>query len=247
MSGIGPQIPPEIAAKLGIQIGSRSNDEPQDCSTKHVEIGPTMPSNNATNPSNEDEESSDEEGVGPSLELAGCSNEQAHQQTLTKLDAQMESDQIKPKQATREEWMLVPPSAKSGKAAQDTAMFDESWTQTPHEKRKRTEQKTKGPQPKTSPSTQKKRKEDEEKAHWVNEYNQTQRPKTLMEMHQESKKQKSKDKKTSKQDEWSRRRFDRDRDLRATTVSSRRQQNAVQDALESLSDKYVPGKKRSFL
>ncbi|KAJ2630494.1 hypothetical protein H4R22_002623 [Coemansia sp. RSA 1290] len=241
MSGIGPQIPPEIAAKLGIRVGDSNSDEPQSSSNKNVEIGPTMPPKNISS-LKEDEVSSDEE-VGPSLELAGCSNEQAYQQTLSKLDAQTD-DQEQSKEPTREEWMLVPPSAKSGKAARDTAMFDESWTQTPEEKRKRAEQKASKPQPKTS-STQKKRKEDEERAHWVNEYNQTQRPKSLMEMHQESKKQKSK--KSGKQDKWSRHRFDRDRDLRATTVSSRRQQNAVQDALESLSDKYAPGKKGSFL
>ncbi|KAJ2448348.1 hypothetical protein EV183_005490 [Coemansia sp. RSA 2336] len=241
MSGIGPQIPPEIAAKLGIRVGGGSSDEPQGGSTKSVEIGPTMPPKNAST-FKDDEESSDEE-VGPSLELAGCSNEQAHQQTLDKLNAQTDG-QEQPKEPTREEWMLVPPPTKGGKAARDTAMFDESWTQTPQERRKRAEQKAPKPQT-TTPSTQRKRKEDEERAHWVNEYNQVQRPKTLMEMHQESKKQKGK--KTGKQDEWSRHRFDRDRDLRTTTVSSRRQQNAVQDALESLSDKYAPGKKGSFL
>ncbi|KAJ1834773.1 hypothetical protein LPJ63_001658 [Coemansia sp. RSA 2711] len=259
MSGIGPQIPPEIAAKLGIRTGG---SEPAE---ERSQIGPTMPpAATASSPkdveNNEDSDSGDDsDAIGPSVSLAGYSAEQAQQQTLGKLDAQMERSQPDKSADTngRGEWMLVPPSAKTAKQAKDAALFDESWTLTPEQRREKREkerekEREKRRQKQQAPGVQN-QQQDAEQAQWVDDYNRALRPKSLMEMHAESKKKK-KDKKGKRahgdgeDDDWKRQRFDRDRDLASTKrKGDGRQKAAVMDAIGALADKYAPGKGGSFL
>ncbi|KAJ1792225.1 hypothetical protein LPJ77_001296 [Coemansia sp. RSA 2523] len=295
MSGIGPQIPPEIAAKLGIRVGGSDNSAQDDSKrsvigptmppalkkddtrddthrpnigptmppglkkvdtnddTQRLNIGPTMPPE-LKNEDDDDEESSDD--IGPSLDLAGCSTEQAQRQTLNKLDAQMERNTSETNNDGRGEWMLVPPSAKHGNQVQDAAMFDEEWTLNPEQRRAKREKdaRIKKKQQQT-PDVRRKKEEDEGRTEWVDEYNRTQRPKSLMQMHRESKDTKStKGAKGTKgkreqhgepEDEWKRQRFSRDRDLAsAARPNDNKQQHVVLDAIDSLGDKYQSG---SFL
>ncbi|KAJ2659561.1 hypothetical protein IW148_004194 [Coemansia sp. RSA 1199] len=271
MSGIGPQIPPEIAAKLGIRVGGSDNDTQDD--SKRSVIGPTMPPGLKKDDSKDDsqrsnigptmppvlnsEESDDDESsddIGPSLDLAGCSTEQAQLQTLNKLDAQMERNTSETDKNGRGEWMLVPPSAKHGNHIQDAAMFDEEWTLNPEQRRAKKEKDARiKKQQQQTPDVQRNKDEDKGRAEWVDEYNRTQRPKSLMQMHRESKGTKSKgtkgkrerDGKPGEEDEWKRQRFSRDRDLAsAARPQDNKQQHAVLDAIDSLGDKYQSG---SFL
>ncbi|KAJ2823748.1 hypothetical protein IWW50_003640 [Coemansia erecta] len=226
-----------------------ARDKAQD-SAKRPAIGPTMPPVMKKDASEDEDE--DEDEIGPSLGLAGCSSEQAQQQTLDRLDAQMERSNPDTAEVNgRGEWMLVPPPAKHGDQTSDAAMFDESWTLTPEQRRAKSEKKA--PVKRETLDTQRKREEDRERASWVEEYNRTQRPKSLMEMHQESKTKKTKHGKRSRdgnkpgdEDEWKRQRFSKDRDLASAPRpgNNSRQQNAVLDAIDSLGDKYKSG---SFL
>ncbi|KAJ2498207.1 hypothetical protein GGH96_004518 [Coemansia sp. RSA 1972] len=271
MSGIGPQIPPEIAAKLGIRVGGSDNSVQDDSkrsvigptmppglnkddtkdSLQRSSIGPTMPPG-LKNESDDDEESSDD--IGPSLDLAGCSAEQAQRQTLTKLDAQMERNTDETDNNGRGEWMLVPPSAKHGNSVQDAAMFDEEWTLNPEQRRAKKEKDARIKKQQQQMPDVRKKEEDEGRAEWVDEYNRTQRPKSLMQMHRESKTTKDTKSKGGKgkreregepEDEWKRQRFSRDRDLAsAARPNDNKQQHAVLDAIDSLGDKYQSG---SFL
>ncbi|PIA16044.1 hypothetical protein COEREDRAFT_8707 [Coemansia reversa NRRL 1564] len=277
--GIGPQIPPEVAARLGICVDSggvtEREREAEQTNSKRSVIGPSMPpppslsdADSPTKASVDDnaESSEDSEAVGPSTELAGYSKKQARQQTMDKLDAQMEQNSSSGggggktnKHDTREEWMLVPPS-KRGASGQptDDSIFDESWTLTPEQRRKQAAQQTKAAKtqhPKETAASRRKQEEDQDRAQWVDEFNRTQRPKSLMEMHLETKHKSRRSKRShnknsrpqEQDDSWKRQRFDRNRDLTTEKKSGRSQQHAVLDAMGTLNDKYAPGKSGSFL
>ncbi|KAJ2033990.1 hypothetical protein GGI08_009022 [Coemansia sp. S2] len=180
--------------------------------------------------------------------------------------------------------MLVPPSAESSKAMGGRGnggrsvvaapLFDKSWTETPEEKRLQKEkEKSKRRKPvveeEETPGMRRKREEDAEKSKWVDEFNRSQRPKSLMEMHLESK-NKEKEKKSGRSDksrrrerspssrrtdrhsdddeddEWKSQRFDRSRDLSSGKVNSRRQREML-NTMGYLSDKYAPSKGGSFM
>ncbi|KAJ2797100.1 hypothetical protein H4R20_005311 [Coemansia guatemalensis] len=271
--GIGPQIPPEVAARLGIRVGSGNDGTKEEKngaeqpSPKRNVIGPSMPpsltslgKDSPAKPSTDDdaENSSDSEAVGPSTELAGYSEKQAQQQTIDKLDAQMEHNSsggggTADKHGGREEWMLVPPSKRgAGGKATDDGIFDESWTLTPEQRRERAAQQAKAArkqQPEETAASRRQQEEDQDKAQWVDEFNRSQRPKSLMEMHLETKHKSRRSKRTNnstrpqeQDDAWKRQRFDRERDLATEQKSNRRQHHAVLDAMGTLTDKYAPGK-----
>ncbi|KAJ2722854.1 hypothetical protein GGI07_003041 [Coemansia sp. Benny D115] len=155
-----------------------------------------------------DEESDDDDLIGPSAALSGYSEADAKNQTLSTVTERLQRQENNQNNqaddtAKREEWMLVPPSAESskqikGRKGAAAPLFDKSWTETPEEKRERkNKERNKGKGESSSkhgdkveeetPSMRRKRKEDEDKARWVNEYNRQQRPKSLLEMHLESK------------------------------------------------------------
>ncbi|KAJ2708149.1 hypothetical protein H4R19_004837 [Coemansia spiralis] len=247
--GIGPQIPPEVAARLGIRTdGDATCDEP---ATRRA-IGPSMPPSAATQPassssSNDDDDGDDDEAaVGPAADLAGCSHAQARQQTLSRLEAQMDRSSAATADAADEsggrgEWMLVPPSRRGG-----DELFDESWTLTPEERAKRAAAQRAQPAQKEeeeeedTPAMRRAREEDAEKAKFIDEFNRTNRPKSLLEMHHEAQHksrhpQRTRDARAQgPADEWRRTRHDRD------------QQRAVLDAMGALGDKYTPGKGGAF-
>ncbi|KAJ2616664.1 hypothetical protein H4S08_000666 [Coemansia sp. RSA 1365] len=267
--GIGPQIPPEVAARLGICVNSSSVTEKEKTSPKGGVIGPSMPPpsslSNVDRPTKGgvDDNGESSEEVGPSTELAGYSKKQARQQTMDKLDAQMEQQNSSGggktnKHDTREEWMLVPPS-KRGVSGQptDDSIFDESWTLTPEQRKQAAQQKkaAKTQHPKETAASRRKQEEDQDRAQWVDEFNRTQRPKSLMEMHLETKHKNHRSKRShnknshskEQDDSWKRQRFDRDRDLTLEKKSGRSHQHAILDAMGTLNDKYAPGKSGSFL
>ncbi|KAJ1662923.1 hypothetical protein IW140_002805 [Coemansia sp. RSA 1813] len=225
-SGIGPQIPPEIAAKLGIKgadhaSGSPSDDESHTIlpkSSKDGAIGPTMPpatinvsqppSTNANSSSDDDDDAT--ATIGPSAALAGCTDLQALNQTLNSIEARVtkrHSDQNPDTQAKRPDWMLVPPDSETRK----TGLFDDSWTRTPGkdaagsdsskltstDRSKRRKKQEEEPIEET-PDMRRRRLESEKKARWVDEYNKRVRPKSLLEMHVEAKHGKSKASKREK-------------------------------------------------
>ncbi|KAJ1897592.1 hypothetical protein LPJ66_003272 [Kickxella alabastrina] len=215
--GIGPQIPADIAAKLGITQNPASQLQEEDhSSSDHEAIGPSMPPHaigpsmpphitgpaapSTANPTSDSD--SDSDLVGPSIALAGYTESDAAQQTLDTIESRMrrhDKTNQTPEEDKREEWMLLPPSvestsavrgSKAGKKGSMVApLFDKSWTETPEERRARKKDKGKsGKRRETeveeeTPGMRKKRVEDEEKGRWVEEYNRTQRPKSLMEMH----------------------------------------------------------------
>ncbi|KAJ1950824.1 hypothetical protein EC988_004239 [Linderina pennispora] len=100
------------------------------------------------------------------------------------------------------------------------------------------------------------RKEAEDQAKWIEEFNRTNRPKSLLEMHLEAKQgKKSKKSKSGKakvedegdeEDRWKRRRFDRERDLSTSTSGSRgdtrRQRELLNSAGSYLKDNFTSGK-----
>ncbi|KAJ2782320.1 hypothetical protein H4R18_002349 [Coemansia javaensis] len=235
--GIGPQIPPEVAARLGIRVQGGSD----------AIIGPTMPpaadnkekedSNSSSSSSSSSDE--DEAVIGPAAGLAGCSQAQARQQTMGRIEAQMargdEEETAAAAGSGRGEWMLVPPSSSNSRKGD--ALFDESWTQTPEQKQRRqaAAERSKEEQAET-PAMRRSREEDEDKARWVDEFNRAHRPKSLMQMHQESVARSHHRKKSraarGPADEWRQR---------------RRAQNAALDTLGALGDKYAPGKSGSYL
>ncbi|KAJ2056056.1 hypothetical protein GGI17_006396 [Coemansia sp. S146] len=287
--GIGPQLPPEVAAILGISVKRQSGE---DSSSDAEVIGPAMPPPgvlptkppaSTTSPDHKDEESEDDDIVGPSAALAGYSKEQALRQTVDIMEARThkdEDDSTNNSAEKREEWMLVPPSAESSKAMSGRGnggrsvvaapLFDKSWTETPEEKRLQKEkEKSKRREPvveEETPDMRRKREENAEKSKWVDEFNRSQRPKSLMEMHLESKKKKSgrSDKSRGRErerspssrrtdgpsddedDEWKSQRFDRSRDLSSGKVDSRRQREML-NTMGYLSDKYAPSKGGSFM
>ncbi|KAJ1950281.1 hypothetical protein FBU59_000754 [Linderina macrospora] len=283
--GIGPQIPPEVAARLGISVkGDKdTTDAPtaigptlppsQTQSTASKEdsenraIGPTMP---ATSSAKEDDDAtpsdSEDDAIGPSLDMAGCTEDQARQQTLDLVEARTtknESTDPNSSEDKRGSWMLVPPSRQSNNPdakEPSVPMFDESWTETPAERRAKKEKKAKQklePEEET-PDMKRKRKEEEDQAKWIEEFNKANRPKSLLEMHLEakqgkkSKKHKPGDKagkdEGDEEDQWKRRRFDRDRDLSTSGGASssrdvtRRQRELLSSMGSYLNDKYTSGK-----
>ncbi|KAJ2610483.1 hypothetical protein GGF44_006212 [Coemansia sp. RSA 1694] len=223
--GIGPQLPPEVAAMLGIPVNQQHSDEDPDSDVEI--IGPAMPPPGAlsakpqasgadtdrSTSKGEEEESEDDDLVGPSAALAGYSKEQALRQTIDMLEARTRKDpgdsdsgEANDSKEKREEWMLVPPSAESSKAVKGSRggggpsgrgvaaapLFDKSWTETPEEKRQRkaqekTAKRRELPAEEETPDMRRKREESAEKSKWVEEYNRSQRPRSLMEMHLESK------------------------------------------------------------
>ncbi|KAJ1734034.1 hypothetical protein LPJ61_001281, partial [Coemansia biformis] len=225
--GIGPQIPPEVAARLGIRVGG-SNDggeaegeDPLPASDERRTIGPTMPPATGKQPPAPAEDrdgSGDEddggEAVGPAVELAGCTSAQAQQQRMAKLEAQMEHGEPGAGNNAdgRGEWMLVPPTRDGSGRAGGDGLFDESWTLTPEEKAKRlAKQKEQQQQRQETPGMRRAQEEDAEKAKWVDEFNRTNRPKSLMELHLESKQKSHKGKQRSRDarargpaDDWKR-------------------------------------------
>ncbi|KAI8322696.1 hypothetical protein GQ54DRAFT_287474 [Martensiomyces pterosporus] len=315
-NGIGPQIPPELAAKLGIKVQA-SNDQVEEekgedtSEPERDTIGPAMPppsvlqklqTQPATAPKPEGNQTnsdsdSDDDLVGPSIAMAGYSEVQALRQTIDLVEARIHnSEEAKTAGTTddgkekREEWMLVPPSAESrgtvrgskpgskGSAAA-APLFDKSWTETPAERRARKEKQKEqssssrrrrrvDEQPEEeTPDMRRRREENEGKAKWIEEYNRVQRPKSLLEMHLESKQRgKGKDREgrrrhgSSKRDddrhgdsdggdsdgEWKRQRFDRSRDLSSGKIDARRQRELLND-MGFLSDKYAPSKGGSYM
>ncbi|KAJ2009755.1 hypothetical protein GGI04_000167 [Coemansia thaxteri] len=308
--GIGPQIPPEVAAMLGISVGQQSGDsspaDPTDVATEV--IGPAMPPpgvlpsrqlNRSPSPSNATDAESDDDLVGPSVSLASYTAEQALRQKIDLVEARASrsgetegtgSDT----DGKREEWMLVPPSAESSKTVRGSRggggpqgrniatapLFDKSWTETPEEKRQRKDKernstRREAPVEEETPDMRRKREENDEKSKWVDEFNRSQRPKSLLELHLESKNKDKRDRRdkgrrrdrerspSSRQgnrhgahgdnsdgdgedDEWKRERFDRSRDLSSGKVDSRRQREML-NTMGFLSDKYAPGKGGSFM
>ncbi|KAJ2698981.1 hypothetical protein FB645_005470 [Coemansia sp. IMI 203386] len=265
--GIGPQIPADIAAKLGIKTGDGSREASEEAKDARAAsgsedecIGPAMPPPGVLNPRAEPEahvsdSDSDSDAIGPSVDLAGYSDADAHLQTLTsinrRLDQSPKSTDLNSSQ--RESWMLVPPTAKASKPGA-APLFDESWTETPAEKRQRREKearkrgKNKEEKEEETLAGRKRRKEDEEKAKWVHDYNREQRPKSLLEMHVEKKsgRKRGRDKKGEKDDKWKKQRFDRDRDLAVGRTDSRRRRELL-DSVGSLADKYGHSKDGSFM
>ncbi|KAJ2841311.1 hypothetical protein J3B02_005942 [Coemansia erecta] len=280
--GIGPQIPAEIAAKLGIKTSSDPTsdvEDPRSTSTSDTEtnaIGPAMPppgilkrqTSLEIEPSNSDD---DDELIGPSTALAGYTEADIKEQTLSTISRRLEQSEKRELAESvdnkREEWMLVPPTAESGNKRGSTALFDKSWTETPEEKRKRREKEARklkrsdeAAEEEETPEMRRKRMENDEKAKWVQEYNREQRPKSLLEMHLEKKSGKKKSrhhdktkhkrgdeagKEDDEDDKWKKRRFDRSRDLSTGKTDSRRRRELL-DSLGNLSDKYGHGKGGSF-
>ncbi|KAJ2802939.1 hypothetical protein H4R21_002225 [Coemansia helicoidea] len=247
--GIGPQIPPEVAARLGIRTGGTLEcAEPSAPSRAHRTIGPAMPPGAdvqpPASPADSGSEREEEAAVGPAAELAGCSAGQARQQTLSRLEAQMErssggSAADEPSSGRRGEWMLVPPTRKGG-----DGLFDESWTQTPEERARQAAKRRAQPQQpaeEDTPAARRAQAEDADKAKWVDEFNRANRPKSLLEMHRES--------------QHAARHPRRARDARSQPSADHRRndrhdrdrQRAVLDAMGALGDKYAPGKGGSFM
>ncbi|KAJ2516279.1 hypothetical protein GGI11_003501 [Coemansia sp. RSA 2049] len=297
-SGIGPQIPPEIAARLGItnaeHANSSSSDEergPETIKRSSGVIGPAMPPV-ATNQSPSDDSCSDDDSVaiGPSVALSGYTDAQALNQTIDAIEERAHKRQSAPDDAKaadtltqRPDWMLVPPDSET----QRTGLFDKSWTRVPGKDtdptrepeeadnssetraKKSKKKKNKEEEPiEETPDMRRRRVESEDKARWVDEYNKRVRPKSLLEMHVESKRGKSGDSKEEKRghrkrhgnaaqaekddngddDGWKRRRFDRDRDLAsAPRHKSTKAQREILNTMGFLSDKYAPGKGGSFM
>ncbi|KAJ2654753.1 hypothetical protein IWW48_005922 [Coemansia sp. RSA 1200] len=298
-SGIGPQIPPEIAARLGIKnaehANSSSSDEergPETIKRSSGVIGPAMPPVATSHFSSDDSCSDDDsEAIGPSTALSGYTDAQALNQTIDAIEErahkrQSDTDDAKAvdTHAQRPDWMLVPPDSETRR----TGLFDKSWTRIPGkdtDPTRESEEADNSPEMRTKKSKKKKNKEDpieetpdmrrrrvesEDKARWVDEYNKRVRPKSLLEMHVEARRGKSKSSKEEKRgqrkrhgnagqakkddnddgddDGWKRRRFDRDRDLAsAPRHTSTKAQREILNTMGFLSDKYAPGKGGSFM
>ncbi|KAJ2780625.1 hypothetical protein GGI15_003475 [Coemansia interrupta] len=274
--GIGPQLPPEIAAKLGIatrtsesdsddargaagrSADSGSESEPDvigptmppqttapskpsqgpSSSSEDAQIGPSMPPpgvlSNARDTDQPDDASSseDDDTIGPSASLAGYTASAVADQTLSSINDRLKAQEpdALPKPAQRSSWMLVPPTSETrGKRASAAPLFDESWTETPEQRRERERSGRKKKRKagdaeeveEETPMMRRKREEDEGKARWVEEYNREQRPKSLMEMHQEGQRKKQK--------------------------KAKGRHGDVVEAISGLKDRYAPGKGGAFM
>ncbi|KAJ3268144.1 hypothetical protein HDV01_003378 [Terramyces sp. JEL0728] len=135
--------------------------------------------------------------------------------------------------AKREDWMLVPPEAKLGmeqksktfsrRSVESTAL-DTSWTETPQEKERRLAENKRKPIGNAIPK--KKIKEEEP----------TDKPKSLLEEHQENMYKN----KTFKADDVSHKRFDRERDIVGRRVDTKSRDQMLNDA-KNLTFKFSKG------
>ncbi|KAJ1677670.1 hypothetical protein EV182_005676 [Spiromyces aspiralis] len=201
--------------------------------------------------------------------------------------------------STRGEWMLVPPepraiSGSKGAFEQTTSLglvFDRSWTETPTERQERLEKQAREALEKHEKGLdieyiEQKSKQggereaklhrmseaDQEKAQFISEYNNRERPKSLLEEHQErisnkrgasrrkgDRGSKRRDRSASPRrgretkrhdrdsdDEWERRRFNRDRDLAVGRVDSQRQRKLLSET-GYLGNKFSHGRGGTFL
>ncbi|KAJ1933416.1 hypothetical protein EC988_009125, partial [Linderina pennispora] len=188
--GIGPQIPPEVAARLGISVKTDNTEDETPRSIgptmppkqmqeadsdidddKPRDIGPAMP---PTLDTREDITSSgsEDEAIGPSLDMAGCSEGQARQQTLDLIEARTAKHGAADPESSenkRGSWMLVPPTrqSKNPDAPESSVpLFDDSWTETPAERRakKEKEKRRQHIQEEETPDMKRRRKEAEDQA-----------------------------------------------------------------------------------
>ncbi|PVU90400.1 hypothetical protein BB561_004900 [Smittium simulii] len=166
----------------------------------------------------------------------------------------------------RPEWMTCPPDSLDNNTrvqnrtfSQKTAdplQFDPSWVSTPNDKNlstRNSDRKNKLEQQFSSDIEEDKKKQD-----IVDEYNRVNRPKTLMELHQEklktkgnkssrsSKRRTGSDESDSQASHWKDRRFNRERDLAVNWVDSKRN-NKVLEQTQYLSSKYGHGQRGSYL
>ena len=154
----------------------------------------------------------------------------------------------------RDEWMMVPPKqddlaarmdptkirARGFNAGKKSAAAGEgtAWNETPEEKRLRLEREVLGIAPTKSEEAEKKvdeRKEDEEKARRVREYNEKYRGKSLMDM-----------KKGGEvvEDDPSKRTFDYEKDMGAGTKIGHKQRKELLEKAKGFQSKFGKG---SFL
>ncbi|QDS67870.1 hypothetical protein FKW77_007901 [Venturia effusa] len=197
---MGPAPPP---APLD-QLPRQPAQEKDDSSSSDDEWGPSLPTDDAPATSKHDEESD-------------------FRESTRDREAQNPNQGLQ-----RDDWMMMPPTQdgllarmdptklrpgkfRSGKAAGGHAGggIESTWTETPEQKRRRLENEMLGiatPASSSVNTAQSVRKEDEDAARRIKEYNEKHRGKSLYEEHRKTKPE-------EKEDDPSKRAFDREKDV----------------------------------
>ncbi|KAJ1547970.1 hypothetical protein HK096_008168 [Nowakowskiella sp. JEL0078] len=260
MSEYGPELPPELAKSKNFP------DVSEIIPKKARVIGPSLPPPEFLNrigvagpPVKEfiaptDENSDDEfDGFGPMIPKEGIklSKEEELQLKIDEIEARTNriNNEVKEKKPERPEWMTLPPErgmkapvgpemkgrtfSKTQVSTSDTS----DWTDSPEERAAKILGK----------ESKRKRKDDEvhemtpkekELAKYVEKYNKTSRPKSLMETHLSQTGGKPRDSTT---DDPSSRPFDRDKDLVQRRIDPKERRKLLEDA-KGLGGKFSHGK-----
>ncbi|ORX80351.1 hypothetical protein K493DRAFT_242759 [Basidiobolus meristosporus CBS 931.73] len=234
---IGPQLPPGLG---------------QNSSVDEDIVGPMLPDSNTDTTSD--------------LNSKIREIEERAQRTRDLENAAEKSQKVE-----RGEWMLVPPTSplairsiylcrsldplnikarQFAKNSRDLDFDSSGWTDTPADREKKLHQErdTKGKRKKEINEDFENAKLHEKErniAKEVSEYNMTHRPKSLMEMHLESKASKKRALGYD-EDDPTQRRFDRDKDLSIKTLDPKKQKELLARA-GSLGNRFSRGNKGSFL
>ncbi|XP_033759990.1 GPALPP motifs-containing protein 1-like [Pecten maximus] len=231
---IGPVLPPHLRPASG--------SRPAEMSRSSV-IGPALPPGFIKHKGDDSEGSSaDEETIGPlpvEMDKGETTGYAAYQfeERARRMKDRLEGKDNKEQKIVRESWMTELPSTKLGQSIGLSArtfranagpdLTDRSsWTDTPEEKEKKLKE--------TATGTGKGSKRDREDYHpskrdkklrkQIEEYNQSKRPESLMEMHEKKlKKEKEKEDATPKE----RRPFDRDIDLQANRFDDAQKKSII--------------------
>ncbi|XP_060078623.1 GPALPP motifs-containing protein 1-like [Ylistrum balloti] len=229
---IGPVLPPHLRSVSGSKTMSRS-----------AAIGPALPPGFMKHNRDEsDESSADEETIGPlptEMDKGDSTGYEAYQfeERARKMKDRLEGKDNKEEKLVRESWMTELPSTKLGQSIGLSArtfranagpdLTDRSvWTDTPEEKEKKFKDAALG----TGKGSKRDRedyqpsKRDKKLRKQIEEYNQSKRPESLMEMHEKKlKKEKEKEVATPKE----RRPFDRDIDLQANRFDDAQKKSII--------------------
>lgn len=241
---------PEADDKRARVMGPAAPPAPLHERPSQPPTGPVRPQDDES-----EEESSDDDDFGPALPTAQDSVRETEDAFAAEAPAQSPATSIeKPSKSKRDEWMMVPPKQddlssrmdpsklrargfNTGKAAKGpTGDVDSgAWTETPEQKRKRLQDEvmgiksTSGNAPTVDVQAQKKRAEDRATAARLQE----QRGRSLTERHMGTK---GKD----KEDDPSKRAFDREKDIGGGMMSNVERRNLLNKA-KDFSSKFSGG------
>ncbi|KAI8067182.1 hypothetical protein BC940DRAFT_319615 [Gongronella butleri] len=237
-----PALPPDLAAER-----QTAPPAPPAGPRRRV-MGPARPPPGpmpapAASAAHQNDDDDDDDTVGPSLPGAYDAEKAALSSAIADIEArarQGDPSNSKPKddgKVKRDEWMLLPPEvnylaeATSGRSRQfkarsvDTERDTSSWTDTPADKERKAKQAAQGGAP-DAPKPRRTRPagpsaEELAKRNKIDQYNKSERPVSLLEMHRKG----GSNKRKETRDDPTKRAFDRDLDLAGARPMNKKQKN----------------------